>query len=213
MGAHDDDPLSARLPTIIGGVLATLAVVVGGLWISGKGGLPSPQAVLSFADTSGPDLTGPVLAVGDSVMLGAKPCLRDGDVEVRVRAAENRSMAEGAALIEAKSAAGQLPPRVVVALGTNGPFGYKVLDRVMNAAGPDRTVYWVTVELPEWEQYGYEDTVNRRLRAMPGRWPNARVIDWNASVAPDGLYPDGIHVNPEGCNYYANLVLQGVQRG
>jgi lysophospholipase L1-like esterase len=48
---------------------------------------------------------------------------------------------------------------------------------------------------------------------MPGRWPNAHVIDWNASVLPEGLYPDGIHLNPAGCQAYANLILQGVAKG
>jgi len=102
---------------------------------------------------------------------------------------------------------------VVVALGTNGPFGFKVLDRIMRAAGTERSVYWVTVELPEVANYAYEDAINRRMRAMPGRWPNAHVIDWNASVRPTGLYPDGIHLNPEGCRTYATLILEGVAKG
>jgi lysophospholipase L1-like esterase len=119
-------------------------------------------------------------------------------------------MTDGAVLIEQKAAAGELHPRVLVALGTNGPFGFKVLDRIMRAAGPDRAVYFVTVELPD--SYSYEGDVNQRLRAMPGRWPNAHVIDWNASVLVAGLYPDGIHLNPQGCQAYANLILQGVER-
>lgn len=207
-----DDPLSSRLPTILGGVLATLAIVVAGIWISGRAGLPSPEAVLSLANPrSGPTLTGPVYAIGDSVLLGAKSCLANTDV--KVHAAENRRMTDGATRIEKRAALGKLPPRVVVALGTNGPFGFKALDRVMRASGPDRSVYWVTAELPEIERYAYEDKVNQRLRAMPGRWPNAHVIDWNASVLADGLYPDGIHLNPAGCQAYANLVLQGVTKG
>jgi hypothetical protein len=208
----DDESLAQRLPTILGGVLATLAIVVAGLWISGKSGLPSPQTVLSFARPAAePALTGPVRAVGDSVLLGAKRCFKG--TEVKVDAEENRTMAEGARVIEERAAAGTLPPRVLVALGTNAPFGTKVLDRIMRAAGPERAVYFVTVELPDSPQYDYEETVNLRLRAMPGRWPNAHVIDWNASVAVGGLYPDGIHLDPQGCQTYANLVLQGVERG
>ena len=203
-----DDTLAQRLPTILGGVLATLAFVIGGLWVSGRSGLPSPQTVLSMAKPAANPLSGPVLAVGDSVLLGAKPCLKGTDV--KVNAAENRTLAEGADIIEQKVAAGELPPRVLVALGTNSPFGFKVLDRIMNAAGPERAVYFLTVELPD--SYTYEGDVNQRLRAMPGRWPNAHVIDWNASVFTEGLYPDGIHLNPQGCQAYANLVLQGVQR-
>jgi hypothetical protein len=205
-----DDTLIQRLPTILGGVLATLAFVIAGLWVSGRSGLPTPQAVLSMAKPAAhPVLTGPVLAVGDSVLLGAKPCLKGTDV--RSNAAENRTMAEGAEFIERKAASGELPPRVLVALGTNSPFGFKVLDRIMTAAGPERAVYFLTIELPD--SYSYEGDVNQRLRAMPGRWPNAHVIDWNASVVASGLYPDGIHLNPEGCQMYANLVLQGVERG
>jgi len=208
----DEDPLVQRLPTILGGVLATLAIVISGLWISGKTGLPSPQAVLSQAiPHSQPVLSGPVYAIGDSVLLGAKTCLQD--TIVLTRAVENRTMRDGARRIEAKAAAGTLPPRVVVALGTNGPFGFKALDRIMRAAGTERSVYWVTVELPEVDKYAYEDVINRRLRAMPGRWPNAHVIDWNASVRSTGLYPDGIHLNPEGCQTYATLITEGVAKG
>ena len=83
----------------------------------------------------------------------------------------------------------------------------------MRAAGPDRSVYWVTIELPEVDKYAYEDAVNQRLRAMPGRWPNAHIIDWNASVLTSGLYPDGIHLNPAGCQAYATLITEGVAKG
>lgn len=206
-----EDSLAQRLPTVLGGVLATLAILIAGLWISGRAGLPSPQTVLSLAKPAEPALSGPILAVGDSVLMGAKRCFKGTDV--KVEAQENRTMAEGARLIEQKAQEGSLPPRVVVALGTNAPFGEKVLDRIMRAAGPERAVYWATVELPATDQYAYEDTVNQRLRAMPGRWPNAHVIDWNASVLPEGLYPDGIHLNPDGCQAYSTLVLQGVERG
>jgi hypothetical protein len=206
-----DDSLAQRLPTVLGGVLATLAIVIAGLWVSGKAGLPSPQAVLSLAKPVGEGpLDGPVRAVGDSVLMGAKRCLKGTDVKVDVE--ENRTMADGASLIEQQARAGTLPPRVLVALGTNGPSGSKALDRIMRAAGPDRAVYWVTVELPATPQYAYEERMNQRLRAMPGRWPNAHVVDWNASVLPEGLYPDGIHLNPQGCQAYANLVLQVVDR-
>lgn len=212
MTTDDEDSLAQRLPTILGGVLATLAIVVGGLWISGKAGLPSPQAVLSQAiPHAQPALTGPVLALGDSVLLGAKRCLAGTDV--RTRARENRTMKQGAARVEKRAAAGNLPPRVVIALGTNSPFGFKALDRIMRAAGPQRAVYFVTIELPDVEKYAFEDKVNQRLRAMPGRWPNARVIDWNASVLTTGLYPDGIHLNPAGCQAYATLITEGVAKG
>jgi len=205
----DDDSLVQRLPTVLGGVLATLAILVAGLWISGRAGLPSPQTVLSLAKPADPALSGPILAVGDSVLQGAKRCLKGTDV--KVDAEENRTMADGAQVIEEQSKAGTLPPRVLIALGTNAPFGEKVLDRIMRAAGPQRAVYWATVELPD--TYSYEEAVNQRLRAMPGRWPNAHVVDWNASVLPEGLYPDGIHLNPDGCQAYSTLVLQGVERG
>lgn len=205
-----NDSLSQRLPTVLGGVLATLAIVVAGVWISGKAGLPSPETVLSLAKPAGQPLTGPVQAVGDSVLLGAKKCFKGTDV--RVDSQENATMTQGAREIEQQARAGTLPPRIVIALGTNGPFGDKALDRIMRAAGPDRAVYWVTVELPDSPRYAYETTVNQRLRALPGRWPNAYVIDWNASVGPESLYPDGIHLTPDGCRAYANLVLQGVER-
>lgn len=209
MPAQDEDAFFHRLPTVLGGVLATLAVVIGGLWISGRSGLPSPDTVLSLATPQhGRQLEGPIYVVGDSVLTGARKCLKAHDVQLHAK--ENRHMVQGAAYVERAADGDELPSRIVVALGTNGPFGYKALDRVMRAAGPDRVVYWVTVELPETTQYVYEQAVNERLRAMPQRWDNAAVIDWNAAVTPDDLYPDGIHLSPEGCQAYAQLLLGAV---
>ena len=146
MPDHDEDPLSTRLPTVLGGTGNARNRDRGDLG-QRKAGLPSPDAVLSLANpNTGSALTGPVYAIGDSVLLGAKSCLAKTDVKVHAR--ENRTMRAGASRIEKKAAAGKLPPRVVVALGTNGPFGYKALDRIMRASGPDRAVYWVTTELP-----------------------------------------------------------------
>jgi lysophospholipase L1-like esterase len=52
-------------------------------------------------------------------------------------------------------------------------------------------------------------------QAIPGiridavkRYPNAVMVDWHAASAnrPELLWTDGIHLRPEGAQFYANLI-------
>ena len=50
--------------------------------------------------------------------------------------------------------------------------------------------------------------------ALPARYPNVTILDWHqlATQCPgDCFYDDGIHLNQNGQNYYASLVLAAGQ--
>lgn len=148
---------------------------------------------------------GAVLAVGDSVMLGAKRCLEATDVIVD--SLGNRRISAGIDLLKGLGA--KVPARVVVHLGTNGGIEPQDLDRLMKALGPARRVFLLTIQLPDnTTRYTFEDRTNAAIARIPYRYPNAYVLDWNRlSDRVDGLVGgDHIHLTNRGCDAYANLV-------
>ena len=163
-----------------------------------RAGLPSPRRCCPGDPTiQAPVLTGPVLALGDSVYLGAKAV--PGRHRRPHRARENRTMKRGRSPHrEARRCRESATTRRGGARDER-PFGFKALDRIMRAGwarpvrllGDDRVAGGGQVRL--------RGQGEPAIASDAGRWPNAHVIDWNASVLTAGLYPDGIHLNPVGC--------------
>lgn len=141
-------------------------------------------------------------ALGDSVMLGAKTQLEKRGI--RTDATVSRQFSSGVAILEAKRAAGTLPKRVVIHLGTNGPFYRKDFDAMMRVLRKVPRVVFLTVHEPR----PWQDAVNSVLRAGVTRWKNAVLLDWNwqANRHPGWIYSDGIHLQPAGAAAYARLV-------
>lgn len=104
---------------------------------------------------------------------------------------------------------GTLAPTVVIHAGSNGPLDKGFVDAVMDVAGPDREVIFLTVRLPR----RWEDSVNDDLRADVPAHDNARLLDWHgASDSNPGWFnSDGMHIiNMPGADQYAALIHQAV---
>jgi peptidoglycan/LPS O-acetylase OafA/YrhL len=143
-------------------------------------------------------------AIGDSVMLGAAvPLNRAGFC---VDAIESRAFANGVDRLTQLHAANRLGPVVVVALGTNGPIGNGELTRMMTQLGGVPTVVLVTTKADR----DYVARNNDRIRAMPATYPNVKVVDWAnlaASCPGNCFYDDGIHLRPDGRQFYAQQIV------
>lgn len=162
-------------------------------------------SVLVAAPASAKDLD--AIAIGDSVMLGAKSQLRERGVDV-VDAAVSRQAATGPGLLRKRGE--KLPEHVVVHLGTNGTYTLKMCKQLVRAAGKQRRVYLVTVKVPrKWESVN-----NDMLRACDRAFRSDRVVllDWNAVATknPAFLYADGVHLRPEGARAFARMVERAV---
>lgn len=148
------------------------------------------------------------LAVGDSVMLGAKPALRERGF--RVDATESRQAYSAPALLRAKGA--KLPTTVVVHLGTNGTFPRDTCRRLVRTAGPERRVFLVTV----FADRSWEKGNNAMIRRCAAGFEEGRVsvIDWQrvAKQHPRWFYRDGIHLKPAGRLAFARLLDIAVDR-
>jgi len=151
-----------------------------------------------------------IAAYGDSVMLGAKAELAARGVTVD--AIESRQFHSGVSIVRNAAAKGTLPKNVVVHLGTNGSLAVKDCRAIVDAAGPDRRVFFVTTHAPRPWIAGD----NANLVACDADFPGRQVvlIDWHRPAARHAawFYSDGIHLNGKGRAAYAAVVAAMVDK-
>lgn len=148
-----------------------------------------------------------VIAIGDSVMLGARWIMRKQGIMVDAKV--SRQATSAPAIM--RRLGDRLPAAVVVHLGTNGTFPSSTCRDIVNAAGPNRRVYLLTIKVPRrWER-----TNNAAIRACARRFPGqVTVVDWNwaASRHRTWLYSDGFHLRPAGARGYARVIQDALAR-
>jgi lysophospholipase L1-like esterase len=150
-----------------------------------------------------------VLAIGDSVMLGAQNYLRRTIDLVDVDAKLGRQVSAALKLLNERRRANLLTSVVVVHLGNNGTFSAKQFDEMMTVLEDVPRVIFLTNKVPrKWQ-------VPNNLALVEGvkRYPNAHLVDWNnlSSTHPEYFWNDGIHLRPEGAQIYASLIADVVQ--
>ncbi len=147
---------------------------------------------------------GPIVALGDSVMLGAAPQLLEvfGPGTV-VDAVVGRTLWPVVGIVATMQAEGRLGERVVIHLGDNGGVDPDLIARTMASLADVDRVLWLTVKVPR----SWEGPVNATLAAEIPKYPNARLLDWKAlATDPSMFYDDSIHLRPAGAAFYAELV-------
>jgi peptidoglycan/LPS O-acetylase OafA/YrhL len=151
-----------------------------------------------------PATTGlPLVAVGDSVMLGAAEELAASGFVVD--AVKSRQLISYVPELEAVKLSGALTSVIVVHLGTNGPFSDASLGLFMSVLVDVPTVVMMTGK----GNRGWIAGNNDKIRALPGSFPNVTVLDWevmSASCADRCFYDDGIHLTQSGQNFYSLIV-------
>jgi len=151
-----------------------------------------------------------VLAVGDSVMLGAEQSLKARIPGIFVDAWVSRQFWDATAVLQAYKNEGLLPPTIVVHMGTNGSFSDEQFDQMMAVLGK-RKVFFVNAREPRtWEK-----EVNDRLATDVRTYPNAHLIDWHdfGGVHDNWFVSDGIHLTGAGARGYADLIHQHLEAG
>jgi peptidoglycan/LPS O-acetylase OafA/YrhL len=149
----------------------------------------------------------PVLAVGDSVMLGCSDALRQAlGRRLRVDAVVGRQATDIVARLAAYRARGALPRTVVVQLGDNGPAWYADLVRLRETLAGTARVVLVNVRVDR----SWQGEVNQELRRFVSTWRTARIADWYGHSS-DRVLQDGVHPTPQACTTYASLVAGAVR--
>ena len=156
--------------------------------------LPSPVAIMPGTD---------ILAVGDSIMLGASNALTRQFPGIAIDAKVGRQFSEGLDIVKALAARGTIPDTVVVHLGTNGTVSSARCDELMNLLAGKRVVL-VNVHVPRpWEAQN-----NDVLAACAARH-GATIVDWHTNAV--GLAPDGYHRGGPAPAAYPRQIAAAVQ--
>jgi peptidoglycan/LPS O-acetylase OafA/YrhL len=167
-------------------------------------------ATSAVASTDAPTPTGPVTAIGDSVMVGAAGELEQNIGNVAIDAEVGRQAAAVIDILRQRRASGQLGDVVIIHIGNNGTVTDEQFDEMMQELKDVRKVIVVNVKVPRsWEQVN-----NGVIAAGVQRYPKAILIDWHAASVdrPELFAEDGYHLQPEGQRVYADLIAAGLKR-
>ena len=150
-----------------------------------------------------------VLAIGDSVMLGAANVLTARGVTVD--AVKSRPFRQALEIANYMKSVNRLGSVVIIHLGTNNTVDEKTLDEIMVPLHDVPLVLFVTVHVPSEVR---QNTNNRRINELPARYENVKILDWFAvaTAHPEYLYSDKTHIRPAGQKVYADLMMQAIGR-
>ena len=148
-----------------------------------------------------------IIAIGDSVMLGAANVLTERGITVD--ALKSRPFRQALEIGNYLKSVNRLGEIVIIHLGTNNYVDQKTLDEIMVPLADVDTVVFVTNHVPSKK---WQDPNNVLLRGMPDQYGNVKILDWYtiAVAHPEYLYGDKIHLNPEGQAVYADLIMQAI---
>jgi lysophospholipase L1-like esterase len=147
---------------------------------------------------------GRVNAIGDSVMIGAAGELNRALGNPTIDADVGLQAAGAIEILQRRRAAGELGDAVVIHMGSNGTFTAEQFDEMMRELAGVRRVVFVNVKVPRtWEQSN-----NAMLAEKVRQYPNTVLADWYAASVnrPDFFVADGIHLQLEGQQAYADLI-------
>ena len=152
--------------------------------------------------------SGPILAFGDSVMLGSAPVLEQRlGSRLRVDAVVGRQAVDTIQRIAEYRAHGALPQTVIVQIGDNGPVWFENLERLHSVLSGVAHVVLVNVRVDrDWQH-----EVNHTLEAFVPVWPQAVLADWYAHSS-ESLLVDGVHPSVAGRAVYAQTIVEALRR-
>jgi peptidoglycan/LPS O-acetylase OafA/YrhL len=190
-------------------ILPTGSGSSGSTTTSEPNGAPGPGITAVTTSTTPPAPKGAgILAIGDSVMIDAAPYLRQLLPGIKFDAVVGQQLyqvQDDVAKLRAEKVVGN---RLVLELGTNGPYSLIALNNLIRSFGPMEKIVLINayVDRP-WEQF-----VNQTIAAEAKKHPNITVINWFelGGHHPADFYPDGIHLLPAGAQYYADLIAKAI---
>ena len=151
--------------------------------------------------------TGPILALGDSVMLGCAPVLEQRlGSRLRVDAVVGRQAVDTISRLAEYRAHGDLPPTVIVQIGDNGPVWYRNLQRLREVLSGVPHVVLVNVRVAR----SWQGEVDRALAEYVSSWPQAVLANWYGHSS-ESLLVDGVHPSVAGRAIYAEVVLEALR--
>ena len=149
-----------------------------------------------------------VTAIGDSVMIDASPYLERLLPGITIDAVVGRQLYETPTVVAELMARGELGSRVILELGTNGPYTRAQLISLLRSLGNVKEILLVNTRVPR----PWQDQVNQLLASVAKTYPNVVLVNWYGASAGHAsfFYPDGVHLDPEGARFYAGLLARSL---
>jgi peptidoglycan/LPS O-acetylase OafA/YrhL len=150
---------------------------------------------------------GPILALGDSVMLGSAPNLeaRLGH-RLTVDAVVSRQAEATIGRLAEYKADGQLPLTVVVQIGNNGPVWYSDMQNLRRVLAGVPRVVLINVRIAR----SWEGEVNHELATYVRSWPQAVIANWYGHSTQEML-SDGVHPSVSARPEYARVIVDALK--
>jgi hypothetical protein len=198
-------PLDPAVPTPTASV-QSIALVPAPTVVPGQTTVPPPPSTAP-PTTVLQDI--PILALGESVMLGAKPVLEDRGIRTYAEVSKGPDW-ELEQLNIAKTKY-HIKLGVVIQLGTNGTVTRPEYDAILKELTDVPRVVMMTVKAPK----PWIDGNNAIIRALPDSYPNVVVLDWQARAeeisghlsGSDG----GVHLSDDTAKqFYRDIILQAL---
>lgn len=170
---------------------------------------PASSTSIAAAPTTLPATRIDVLAIGDSVMLGAAPEM--SKYGITVDAKKSRPFKAALEIVNYVKSIGALGDNVIIHLGTNSGTTADTMDAIFTALADVDRVVVLTNAVPN---HKWEEGNNTLIRALPDKFPNVTVVDWKLLVDPnpDWVYDDGTHLRPKGQVAYAEAIMAALGR-
>ena len=176
-----------------------------------EGGYPSAG---HSADRRPPDGYPPsspprIVALGDSVMIGAKDKLaaRLGP-GFSMSAEVGRQADDFVAIAQRLKRQGHHPDAMIIQMGNNGPLYSDEMEELRKATSEVGQLFLIDDHAP----VSWVDESNHALAEAARDWPHTTLIDWApVAAAHEKLLWDGIHLTPAGAGLYARLVSAAVR--
>ncbi len=175
-----------------------------------KGGSPGHGGVpVTTTTTAPPAPPGQgVTAIGDSIMIDAAPYLRQKLPGIEIDAVVGQQLYQVLAQAPHLRKEGVVGNRLILELGTNGGYTPAQLTTLLHELGPMRRIVLVNAHVDRpWEQ-----EVNQTIAQVAKTYPDVTVVNWYhlGSLHPSYFYPDGIHLDPTGAQWFAGILAQAI---
>ena len=158
------------------------------------------------APTSETEFKRGVLAVGESVMLGAQGGLRSSFKKLSIDAGVGRQAADMVARLKQLEEAGAFRETVILHTGSNGYVTEQQLRSMLKVLSDVPRVVVVNVDVPrEWKNPN-----NELIEELVAETPNTVLADWHARTEVEsGLHvKDGVHLTQKGVREYSDVLKQ-----
>ena len=151
----------------------------------------------------------PILALGESVMLGAKPVLEARGIRTIAEVSKGPDW-ELEQLNLAKTRY-HITLGVVIQLGTNGTVTREQYDAILKELTDVPRVVMLTVKAPK----PWIDGNNEIIRSLPATYPNVVVLDWQARAEEISSHLSGsdgrVHLSDDAAKtFYRDIILQAL---